>query len=33
LPWFAHLKPTAVHLKQHLQGVLMHGRKVRAICH
>jgi hypothetical protein len=29
LPWFGHNKPSPVHIKQHLQGVLMHGRQMR----
>jgi hypothetical protein len=29
LPWYAHRKPPPTHLKQHLQGILMHGKNVR----
>ena len=29
LPWYGHKKPSTVHLKQHLQGILMHGRQLR----
>jgi hypothetical protein len=29
LPWYGHRKPPPVHLKQHLQGILMHGRQLR----
>lgn len=29
LPWFGHNKTSPVHIKQHLQGVLMHGRQMR----
>ena len=29
IPWYGHQKPPPVHIKQHLQGVLMHGRMLR----
>jgi hypothetical protein len=29
IPWFGHRKPPPVHLKQHLQGILMHGKQLR----
>ena len=29
LPWFGNNKPPPKHLKQHLQGVLLHGRNMR----
>ena len=28
LPWFGHNKMPAIHIKQHLQGVLMHGKNM-----
>ena len=29
LPWYGHKKQPPRHLKQHLQGILMHGRQLR----
>ena len=29
LPWYGHKKQPPKHLKQHLQGILMHGRQLR----
>ena len=29
LPWYGHKKQPPLHLKQHLQGILMHGRQMR----
>jgi hypothetical protein len=29
LPWFGNNKTSPVHIKQHLQGILMHGRNMR----